>query len=534
MRLRPLVVSTLGLLVAAALRAQTIRGNVVDETSKLPLFGVAITLLDDGGAETQAGTRSDSFGNFIVHASRAGTWRVKAMRIGYAPITSDPVTFALGGLAVVRLRMTTVAQQLVPVQIIEQRLLNASELMSSAGFDLRRSRGLGRFMDSERLEERGQDGLREILGTDFQPTLYVMNDPVIGDVIRMRQGSSICAPEIYLDGRLLATAPEPGAIVDGAAPITALDSMRAQARGESEQMRLAGGQIAAISLLSSLRADGIHGIEVYRANEVPPPSLGAWFGITKASIRPCGTLAVWTKRGAQSLSGSRLRPPGDGGRAIQVISGTLLDFDTGNPVAGRSVTLLAENKEATGVTVVTDERGDFTLRTTRAGELRLSTGGTPYKTSTTPAFRIGVDELVFVKLFVSARAPVTAPLGVAARLLPQQVGLTTLAGFTYRRERALGGEFFRMSDIERVGARSLPDLLRGVDGVVIDDRGSVSMRRESGTCAPNYFVDGVRTVNPSVSVTSLFGVEVYAKESEIPPVFADAKGCGAIVIWTRK
>jgi hypothetical protein len=523
----------LALFVAATLRAQTIRGNVVDEASKLPLFGVAITLIDDGGSETQPGTRSDSLGNFIVHAARAGTWRVKAMRIGYAPITSDPVTFALGGLAVVRLRMTTVAQQLVPVQIVEQRLLNASELMSSSGFDLRRNRGLGRFMDAERLESRGQDGLREILGTDFQPTLYVLNDPVIGDVIRMRQGSTICAPEIYLDGRLLATAPERGAIVDGAAPITALDSARAQARAESEQMRLAGGQIAAISLLSSLRADGLHGIEVYRANEVPPPSLGAWFGITKTSIRPCGTLAVWTKRGAQSLSGAKLFAPSGAGRAIQVISGTLLDFDTGNPVIGRGVTLLAENKDATGVTATTDERGDFTLRTTRAGELRLTSGGNEYKTSTTPAFRVSVDELVFVKLFVSAREPVMAPLGIAARLLPQQVGLSTRAGFTYRRERALGGEFFRVSDIERLGARTLADLVRGVENVVIEDR-AIRMQRAGATCTPIYFVDGARSPAATVSISNVFGVEIYAKESEIPQLFTDATGCGVIVVWTRR
>jgi len=160
-------------------------------------------------------------------------------------------------------------------------------------------------------------------------------------------------------------------------------------------------------------------------------------------------------------------------------------------------------------------------------------GGDPYKTSTTPAFRISVDELVFVKLFVSARKPVTAPLGVAARLLPQQVGLTTLAGFTYRRERALGGEFFQMSDIQRVGARSLPDLLRHVDGIVIGENGSISMRRDSGTCAPVYFIDGKRAATASVSIANVFGVEVYTKDSENPPVFSEVKGCGVIVVWTR-
>jgi TonB-dependent Receptor Plug Domain len=515
----------------------------VDDGSKLPLSAVLVTIVDEAGVETLPVVRSDSLGNFIVHASRAGTWRVKAIRIGYSPVMSDRVALGVGGLAVVRLRMTTFAQQLVPVVVIEKRQLNATELMSASGFDLRVSRGLGKFLSAERLAAMGKDNVQEILGTYFQPTLYVYNDTVLGDILHIRQGGSECEPEIYLDGRLLATAPEPGAVVERTPPRTMLDSMRAQTRAQSERMRVGFGQMSALTQLSSLTADALHGIEVYRANEVPPPSLGAWFGMTRASIRSCGTVAVWTKRGAQSLVVARRASPADS-RAIQVISGTLIDFDTGMPLSKRAVSLLDEGRDPIGAAVMTDENGDFTVRTGRAADLRLMAGGNEYLTSTTPPFRISANEMIVVKLFVSAKTGVLAPLGVAARLMPQNIGVASLAGFTYRRERAVGGTFLRGSDIAASGAKSLADVVRSIPGVSISDTptpGTIAITREGrAPCTPVYHVDGVRLGDDprstigALAFDRLFGVELYTRESDVPSVFADGAPCAVIVIWTNR
>ncbi|HEY9228460.1 MAG TPA: carboxypeptidase-like regulatory domain-containing protein [Gemmatimonadaceae bacterium] len=521
------LIASLALVGAATqlARAQTIRGTVLDETSKLPVASVLLTLVDELGTEILPGVRSDSLGAFMLHAARAGTWRVKAMRIGYAPVGSEPVALAVGGLAVMRLRMTTVAQRMIPVQIVEQRMLSASELMSTTGFDLRASRGSGKFLSGERLAAMGRDGVREILATFFQPTLIVFNDPVVGDVLRIQQGASQCAPEVYLDGRLLATAPEPAAVVDGPQPRTAIDSVRAQMRQESEQHRLGGSQMSALALLSTLSANALHGIEVYRSNEVPPPSLGAWFGMTKASIRACGSVAVWTKAGAQSLVTAR--NINATGRAVQVISGTLIDFDTGKPLVGRSVSLLSERSDPIGSPVVTDSLGDFSLRSGRAGEFRLTAGGNDYLTTTTPSFRVSANEMVVVKLFVSARNGVLAPLGVAARLLPQNIGLASLAGFTYRRERAVGGSFFRGADIERANVRSVSEVVSSVPGL-------------AANCAPTHYIDGARLAAnipatlAALSPSQVFGVEVYVREADFPPVFADGAGCALVVIWTKR
>jgi hypothetical protein len=535
-------------LSAASLGAQTIRGTVVDESSKLPVASVLVTVLDDAGKEILPGARSDSLGNFVLHAARAGRWRVKAIRIGYSPMVSDDVSLSIGGLAVVRLRMTTVAQQLVPVLIVEQRQLSANELMSAAGFDLRRSRGLGKFLGEERLAEMGLDGTREILGSHFQPTLFVLTDPVLGEVLRIREGARACAPEVFLDGRLLATAPKPRGIVNGAPPVTQLDSLRAQMRLDSDSARVGFDQQFALTTLSSLTADRLHGIEVYRSYEVPPASLGGWFGMTKSSTNACGTVAVWTKAGARSLVTSRSTSVR--GQALQVVMGTLLDNETGAPLAGRPVTLLSESKDEIGKPVVTDERGDFAMRTTRAGEFRLKAGGDGYLESTTPSFLVSANELVLVKLFVSAREGVLAPIGVAARIRPQQIGPSSIAGFTYRRERGQSGRFFRAVDIERGGARSLADVLRGVNGVTIVDTpapgtvvfrgGTLGTRENDARCTPVYYLDGRavtgddRSTMSSLPADRIFGVEVYLSAADIPAPYTDVVGCGLVVVWTKR
>ena len=144
--------------------------------------------------------------------------------------------------------------------------------------------------------------------------------------------------------------------------------------------------------------------------------------------------------------------------------------------------------------------------------------------------------MVVVKLFVSSRAGVLAPLGVAARVTPQNIGVTSLAGFTYRRERAASGAFFRAIDIERSNARSLGELVRAVPGVSIASD-AILVARDGQTCAPAYFIDGAslgdnaHATAAAIPVGRIFGVEVYSRD--VPSVFGDSRGCGAIVIWTK-
>ena len=533
----------LSLLASASLGAQSVRGVVVDDSTKLPVDGAVVTLREaDGGAIART-TRTDSVGGFIIHAARPGSYRVHAARIGYRPLTSEVVKLGLGQLVVMRLRMTTIAQQLIPVRIVERRSLKAAELMSATGFDLRESKGLGLFLNGERLAAMGHDGGREILATQLQPTIYVRNDPVLGEVIRMREGLGECAPEIFLDGRLLATAPDAVIEWNPSGLETALDSLRFGMRVEAEDQRISAMEGYALSVLANLRAVDLHGIEVYRANQVLPASLSGWFGMTKSTRRPCGTVAVWTKGGLGLPLASARNKRVSG---VQVITGNVVNYDTGVPVAGVPVTLLTDARDVIGPPVRTNAHGEFTIRTNRAGPLRLHTGSIGFTESTTPSFPVGRDEMVVVKLFVSPVQAVLTPIGVTARIGPQEIGATALAGFTYRRERGGPGTFLRASEIERSGAARIADLIRPIPGVrmagtVPADTITLLRGEDLPRCRPAYYVDG-RTVSgnveaavASIPIRDIFGIEVYTTADDVPSVFGDTgSDCGVIAIWMKR
>ena len=542
MRRRVLLASLLSLVALVPARAQTVRGVIVDDSTKLPVIGAVVTLLDPSGKAVNEGTRSDSGGRFIIHAARPGTFRVRAARIGYQPLTSDAVRLTIGQLAVVRLRMTTLAQQLIPVRIVERRPMTAAELMSTTGFDLRQSKGLGTFLGGERLAAMGHDGLKEIFASQLQPTVYIRPDSVLGDVIRMRKGLGECAPEIYLDGRLLATAPEPVVEWDTSGLMTALDSIRFRMRVEGEDQRIAASQGYALSVLSNLRAIDLHGIEAYRSNQLPPASLGGWFGLTKTAIRTCGTVAVWTKGGlGLPLASARNRRV----NALQIITGNVVSYETGFPVPNVAVTLLSDGRDVVGETVHSDARGAFTIRTNRIGPLRLHAGSVGYNESTTPSVPLAADEMVVVKLYVSALQPVVAPLGVAARLRPKDLQITSAAGFTYRQARGLGGTFFTGEDIERLGARRLADLARPLQGVRMDgaaptDQITFLRGDDLPRCRPLYYIDGkpvrdeVEATIGALAMGRVLGVEIYTDPEDAPPGFADIDPeCGVIAIWMK-
>jgi hypothetical protein len=499
----------LALVAAAPLSAQTVRGNIVDESTRLPVPAVLITLVDAGGAELPGGVRSDTLGNFVIHAARSGTYRVKAVRIGYRPQTSEAIVLDIGQLAIVRFRMTTQAQQLIPVRVVERRQLSLSELMSSAGFDYRQSKGVGQFVNADKLAEYRLEGTGEVLRRYLAPTVEAVDSPSGPYLVIVPRP---CIPEIYLDGTFL----------------------QAQDSGQT-----------AYSILEGIPSNELHGIEAYRGQQIPPPSVGGLFGERQGFQRPCGVIAVWTKKGRR-LATTAARGPGLTG--IQVLRGTVLDFDTGKPVAGVPVTMLTAARDKLADPVRSDSLGEFIIRTRRVGSVRLEMGDVGRGEATTPPFPVSPEELIVVKLFVSGKTPVMAPLGIVARELPGARAITDLASFAYRRERGLTGVFFGVDDIRTRGAATVADLIRGVDGIIIAGAApadTILMRRTvvgpQPRCRPTFFINGaqlmtsVESTLKSLGMARVFGVEIYVNPSQVPPVHADAiEDCGMIGIWTRK
>lgn len=77
-------------LLPHALRAQAITGSVVRGIDNAPILGVVVLLLDDAES-VRARSLSDVQGRFTVRAPTPGTYRLRTLRIGFLPWTSEAI-----------------------------------------------------------------------------------------------------------------------------------------------------------------------------------------------------------------------------------------------------------------------------------------------------------------------------------------------------------------------------------------------------------------------------------------------------------
>jgi hypothetical protein len=79
---------------ALSVSAQSVRGSVSDAGS-VPVPGVLVQLI---GADSSIAARvlTNERGQFLIAAPRAGTYRVRTLRIGFKPVLSEPITLATG------------------------------------------------------------------------------------------------------------------------------------------------------------------------------------------------------------------------------------------------------------------------------------------------------------------------------------------------------------------------------------------------------------------------------------------------------
>lgn len=124
---RTLVTGLISLFCATAARGQAIRGVVVDATDR-PVPGVVVFLLDSTSNVVSRALSSQS-GSFRVAGPRAGTYRVRTMRIGFRPATSDGITLFLGGEVARRISLGGALVSLDTVRIVDR---NSCRVMSDS------------------------------------------------------------------------------------------------------------------------------------------------------------------------------------------------------------------------------------------------------------------------------------------------------------------------------------------------------------------------------------------------------------------
>jgi hypothetical protein len=256
-----LLVLALPLLLPPALCAQVeLRGMVVDATTGSPVAGARIRFEAwDGIPLARAVT--DSAGAFTHTFRRAGAYRLRIDRLGYAPVTSAELHTGSDPVVAVELRLTPDAVLMAAVTVVTRASPVRRPVLE--GFDLRRTSGFGTFFtraDVERLQPHHvTDVVARVPGFRVSGTGRGNRRELLGS--RGERGRG-CPVQLWVDGVHL-------------------------------NPRAPGGAVAGLNLDEAVLPGDVEGIEVYRSRGTVP----AEFLNDDAA---CGVVVVWTRRGPRA------------------------------------------------------------------------------------------------------------------------------------------------------------------------------------------------------------------------------------------
>lgn len=213
----------------------------------------------------------------------------------------------------------------------------------------------------------------------------------------------------------------------------------------------------------------------------------------------------------------------------QIISGQVLDAETGAPIPAAEVALLDTAGALVGL-ALSDAEGRFSIRVAHDGSYRLEASGPGYASLVTDSLEITSPEIVTVELRLGLRPIVVDGIDVVTeRSVP-----APLSDYYWRlqRSRSMGFttmlERSQLADLEGSSARTVIShqaftrvSTRGGRRILLRSRG-----HGGGYCEPAYFLDG-RAVDAlailTMPVADLEGLEIER-----------GRGCGVIRAWIRR
>jgi hypothetical protein len=221
--------------------AQTVTGRLLDTSTGRPIESGTLALVSEGATVASAAT--DTSGNFVLTAPRAGSYSLRAERIGYRTAETAPLDLGARDTLQVEFRLSVDAVAMNPITVIGYSQRPSGQL--GGFYDRQRSAIGGQFITREDIDRRSPTYVTDLLRT--VPGVLVRPGPG-GNIVVVRGG---CVPRVFLDG----------------VPIT----------------------LAGTSIDELVHPADLEGIEVYRG----PSELPALF-----SQGACGAIALWTRRGS--------------------------------------------------------------------------------------------------------------------------------------------------------------------------------------------------------------------------------------------
>jgi hypothetical protein len=258
--MRCLVAFTLMALSFVPLNAagQSIRGRVLETGSTRIIPAARIQLLDFSNAII-AETTADDSARFALDVPRAGEYRLRVERLGYATAVLGPIRLGSAGETEVTLRLGVEA---VPLDALTVDAEAVMPWLNRAGFYDRRTLGLGHFFERDDIAKRttrklsdlfrGISGVRVVtLGQVSDLELRAGGVSNFGKIANAR-----CRPPIFLDGLLISHS-----------------NVEMRERYD----------------LDSILPTDIEGIEVYASASQVPPQYGGAHSM-------CGVVLLWTRK----------------------------------------------------------------------------------------------------------------------------------------------------------------------------------------------------------------------------------------------
>jgi len=235
----------------------------VEEGSAVPVAFSDVALLDSAGTVAASAT-ADSLGNFFIRG-RAGLYRLRARRLGYATATSEPIALRAGEPLVVELRLSAAGIPLEPLVVRARGPERGRD-----GFARRRALGSGLFLtrDSVALREprKATDAFRSVRG------VFTIESPN-SVAIRTMRGYRCLA--LFVDFHVNAFA------MTGEGGLNGSRSLLLNPKGES-----------AAYINRFVDPARIEGIEVYHTFWDIPEELRTASRL--GSVWPCGIAIIWT------------------------------------------------------------------------------------------------------------------------------------------------------------------------------------------------------------------------------------------------
>lgn len=237
--MRTSVLIMVAALNVSPLRAQDVRGVVVEDDTRSPISGVTVQLVAKDSTVLASAITAEN-GWFRLRAEADGRHYLRASHPLYATSSDLAVTTSRKEIVTVVIRMGRAAIPLEPLVVTARSRDRLSDFRARAA-----GRGLGRYILRAEIERK-----RPIRTTDLlkqEPNLVLRGGG--NDTLLMRSFGESCTPAVYVDGLLVPS----GFSIDDLATVEELE-----------------------------------GVEIYRSGAITPMEL-------HVARNTCGAVAIWTR-----------------------------------------------------------------------------------------------------------------------------------------------------------------------------------------------------------------------------------------------